>query len=67
LIARYAAGSGRELDDLGWYIAFGYFKLAVIAEGIHHRFLAGKTVGRGFSQFGDAVPQLLAAAGTELQ
>ena len=38
---------------LDWYIAFGYFKLAVIAEGIHHRYLQGKTVGEGFDHFGD--------------
>ena len=43
-------------------MGFGYFKLAVIAEGIHHRFLQGKTVGEGFSHFGAAVPLLLSAA-----
>jgi aminoglycoside phosphotransferase (APT) family kinase protein len=67
MISRYAAGSVRDLRDLGWYIAFGYFKLAVIAEGIHHRYLAGQTVGQGFSQFGEAVPGLLATAITQLR
>ena len=62
LVERYAAGSDRDLAQLAWYVGFGYFKLAVIAEGIHHRFLQGKTVGEGFSQFGAAVPQLLSAA-----
>jgi aminoglycoside phosphotransferase (APT) family kinase protein len=62
MVARYAAGSTRDLGDLDWYVGFGYFKLAVIAEGIHHRFLQGKTVGDGFSHFGPAVPALLAAA-----
>jgi aminoglycoside phosphotransferase (APT) family kinase protein len=47
------------LDALSWYVAFGFFKLAVIAEGIHHRYLAGKTVGEGFDHFGPAVPMLL--------
>ena len=41
---------------------FGYFKLAVVAEGIHNRYLKGKTVGEGFTHFGDAVPKLLDAA-----
>ena len=67
MVDRYLTGSGRALADLGWYIGFGYFKLAVIAEGIHHRYLAGKTVGKGFAQFGDAVPELLAAALTALR
>jgi aminoglycoside phosphotransferase (APT) family kinase protein len=62
LVERYAAGSPRALDHLDWYVGFGYFKLAVIAEGIHHRFLQGKTVGEGFSHFGPAVPLLLSAA-----
>jgi aminoglycoside phosphotransferase (APT) family kinase protein len=62
MAARYADGAGRDLSQLDWYIAFGYYKLAVISEGIHYRYLQGKTVGEGFSQMGDRVPQLLAAA-----
>jgi aminoglycoside phosphotransferase (APT) family kinase protein len=62
LVARYAAGSPRDLRDLDWYVGLGYFKLAVVAEGIHARFLQGKTVGAGFSHMGAAVPQLLDTA-----
>jgi aminoglycoside phosphotransferase (APT) family kinase protein len=62
MVARYAAGSTRDLSDLDWYVGFGYFKLAVVAEGIHHRYLQGKTVGDGFAHFGPAVPALLSAA-----
>jgi aminoglycoside phosphotransferase (APT) family kinase protein len=62
MAARYADGAGRDLSQLDWYIAFGYYKLAVISEGIHYRYLQGKTVGEGFSQMGDRVPQLLDAA-----
>jgi aminoglycoside phosphotransferase (APT) family kinase protein len=63
LVERYRVGSGRDLSRLPWYVGFGYFKLAVVAEGIHHRFLQGATVGTGFAQFGPAVPRLLDAAG----
>jgi aminoglycoside phosphotransferase (APT) family kinase protein len=62
LVARYRDGSLRELAELDWYVAFGYFKLAVVAEGIHHRYLQGMTVGPGFDHFGPAVPGLLDAA-----
>ena len=62
MAARYADGAGRDLSQLDWYIALGYYKLAVISEGIHYRYLQGKTVGEGFSQMGDRVPQLLDAA-----
>ena len=62
MVARYVAGSTRDTTHLAWYVGFGYFKLAVVAEGIHNRYLKGKTVGEGFSYFGDAVPKLLDAA-----
>ncbi|MDP9118432.1 MAG: phosphotransferase family protein [Actinomycetota bacterium] len=62
MVDRYGLGSDRDLGDLDWYVGFGYFKLAVVAEGIHHRYLQGKTVGSGFDHFGSAVPQLLQAA-----
>ena len=67
MIARYATRSPRDLSRLNWYVGFGFFKLAVIAEGIHHRYLAGKTVGEGFDHFGAAVPILLGAALQALQ
>jgi aminoglycoside phosphotransferase (APT) family kinase protein len=65
LAERYAAKSGRDIDALPYYQALGCFKLAVIAEGIHARYLAGQTVGTGFEQVGSAVPALL-RSGLEL-
>ncbi len=59
LVERYAQRSGLDIDSLPWYIAFGYFKLAVIAEGIHYRFLSGQTVGSGFGSIGEMVPALV--------
>ena len=61
LAERYARASGRDIGDLRFYRALGYFKLAVIAEGIHQRYLAGGTVGEGFDTVGTAVPALLDA------
>lgn len=66
MVDAYGRASSRDLTHLAWYVAFGYFKLAVISEGIHHRFLAGKTVGEGFDQFGPRVPVLLQTALTHL-
>ncbi|SFO27824.1 Predicted kinase, aminoglycoside phosphotransferase (APT) family [Pseudonocardia ammonioxydans] len=62
LIARYAAGSGRDVSALGWYVAFALYKLAVIVEGIHYRHIQGQTVGAGFDRFGGAVGPLLTRA-----
>ncbi|MER6950730.1 phosphotransferase family protein [Nonomuraea sp. NPDC000554] len=58
----YGKASGRDISDLGFYVAFGGFKLAVIVEGIHARFRQGKTVGEGFENIGSAVPTLIARA-----
>lgn len=67
MVSRYADRSGRDVSELAWYIGFGYFKLAVIAEGIHRRYLLGKTLGDGFAHFGSVVPGLLAVARTSLR
>ena len=59
---RYAELTGRDLSDIGYYVAFGCFKLAVVLEGIHARFLQQKTVGEGFEREGPAVPVLIKRA-----
>ena len=58
LLAVYAERAGIPVPDLRWYRAFAAYKLAVIAEGIHTRFLAGETVGEGFDRLGDLVEPL---------
>jgi aminoglycoside phosphotransferase (APT) family kinase protein len=60
LVERYVARSGRNVETLPWYVAFGFFKIAVILEGIHYRFVQGQTVGAGFDRIGAAVPGLVA-------
>ncbi|MGN5240354.1 MULTISPECIES: phosphotransferase [unclassified Rhodococcus (in: high G+C Gram-positive bacteria)] len=59
MVSRYANASGRNLSGMAFHLGLAYFKLAVILEGIHFRFLQGQTVGDGFSAFGDAVEPLL--------
>jgi aminoglycoside phosphotransferase (APT) family kinase protein len=56
---RYAELTGYDLADLDFYVAFACFKLAVILEGIHARYLQNATVGEGFDQIGGGVPLLL--------
>ncbi len=40
--AGYAAGSGRDLSGIDFYVALGYWKLAIILEGVYARYKAGQ-------------------------
>jgi aminoglycoside phosphotransferase (APT) family kinase protein len=62
IAARYAELTGRDLSRLDYYMAFGCFKLAVVLEGIHARFLQHKTVGEGFEREGEVVATLIRRA-----
>lgn len=61
LIRRYADRSGLDVSPLSWYTALGYYKLAVICEGIHYRYVTGQTVGPDFDQIGTIVDPLVSA------
>ena len=41
LLARYAERSGRDVSDVSFYVAFGYWKLACILAGVATRYAAG--------------------------
>jgi aminoglycoside phosphotransferase (APT) family kinase protein len=59
LSARYAERSNRDVSDLHWYVGFAAFKLAVILEGVHYRYVQGQTVGEGFDTIGNLVGPLV--------
>jgi aminoglycoside phosphotransferase (APT) family kinase protein len=52
LVERYAAVSGRTVDDVDYFVALGYWKLACILAGVATRYAAG--------QMGSADAQALA-------
>jgi aminoglycoside phosphotransferase (APT) family kinase protein len=41
LVERYAKRTGRDVSGIGYYIAFGCWRLAVISEGVYARYLHG--------------------------
>lgn len=41
LAQRYAQVSGRDISHLDYYVAFAYWKLACIIEGVYARYIAG--------------------------
>ena len=64
-LAAYVTASGREPGDvageMNWHLGLAYFKLAVILEGIHYRYLQGQTVGDGFDRIGEGFDLIVAA------
>jgi aminoglycoside phosphotransferase (APT) family kinase protein len=61
LASAYESLGTIELHHWEFYMGLAYYKLAVIAEGINHRFLVGATVGDGFDTAGESVDALLEA------
>jgi aminoglycoside phosphotransferase (APT) family kinase protein len=61
---RYGERSGRDLSELDFYVALGYWKLAVIIEGVYARYTAGGygKVDDGVEYFARLVERLAAAA-----
>ena len=41
LLSRYEEKSGRSLEDLPFYVAFNYFKITCIVQGVYARFQRG--------------------------
>ncbi len=62
IVERYAKQSGRDLSSLDFYEILASYKLAIIVEGIHARFLMGKTLGDGFGHMGAMVEGLATRA-----
>lgn len=68
LVAAYAEASGRDVTDIDYYVAFGYWKLACILEGVYARYRAG-VMGEasGFELFARQVELLAQAAHTTIE
>jgi aminoglycoside phosphotransferase (APT) family kinase protein len=64
LKVRYAERSGRDLSELDFFVALGYWKLAIILEGVYARYAAGQygKVDPGIQHFAKIVERLAQAA-----
>ena len=54
----YARASGRELGDLGVWVALAYWKIAIIVEGVYRRWLNDPANGSGAGTLSPAVERL---------
>jgi aminoglycoside phosphotransferase (APT) family kinase protein len=61
---RYAAASGRDLSEIDYYVALGYWKIATILEGVYARYAAGSygTTDDSWKRYKDTVPRMAEAA-----
>ncbi len=62
IIDAYAKASGRDVGSVDYYVVFAAYKLAIICEGIHYRYLNGQTVGQGFEGYGERCEALVRRA-----
>lgn len=62
LAREYADASGRPLDDLGYWVAFAYWKVAIIVEGVYRRWLNDPTNGSDAGTLQPAVARLAGLA-----
>jgi aminoglycoside phosphotransferase (APT) family kinase protein len=62
--ARYAERSGRDLGEIDFFVALGYWKLAIILEGVYARYAEGQygKTDEGFKEFAKIVERLAQAA-----
>ena len=70
---RYHQASGRDLDNFEFYLAFAYWKVACILEGVYSRYLSGamgdkaETIGtESFAARVDALTEMATAAAEQV-
>ncbi len=61
---RYAEASGRDLGEIDFFVALGFWKLAIILEGVYARYSGGQygKTDEGFEEFAKIVERLAEAA-----
>ena len=61
LVDAYCEATGKDFEDLDYFVAFSYWRIACILEGVYARYLAaamGSSVPKNLDQFGGAVDKL---------
>ena len=64
VVAAYSDGTDLDLGELDFYVAFAYWRIAIILEGVYQRFSAGayEHEDEGVKAMGNVVHQLAEAA-----
>ena len=61
-VEKYVQLSGRNVDNINYYVAFGFYKLAVILQQIHYRWKIGAIADDRFANLNKAVANLVEMA-----
>jgi aminoglycoside phosphotransferase (APT) family kinase protein len=61
-LRRYGQHSGRDLEEVRWYVVFGTWKLAVVLQQIYIRWLRGQTSDARFEPLGEGARALFRLA-----
>jgi aminoglycoside phosphotransferase (APT) family kinase protein len=62
LVTRYAERSGRDVSQLPFYVAFAFWKMACILQGVYYRYLGGALGSRQPAELEPFVVQIDGAA-----
>ena len=62
LLERYAAVSGRDVDEIDYYVILARFKMAIVLEGGYARYVAGGADNPKMEAFGPVVLDMARAA-----
>src|SRR5690606_4186339 len=62
IVEAYAKKSGRDVSNIQFYLAFAYFKNAVIAQQIYYRYKRGQTQDKRFAALNKFTNQLIQLA-----
>lgn len=65
LLEHYATVSGRDVDEIDYYVILARFKMAIVLEGGYARYVAGGADNPKMASFGDVVLDM-AAKGADL-
>src|SRR5699024_10253596 len=55
----YSTKSGRDLNNIDFYLTFAYFQLPVICQQIYYRYKQGQTQDKRFAHFDQVVKNLI--------
>ncbi|WP_188208058.1 phosphotransferase family protein [Alkalibacillus aidingensis] len=61
-LSRYAEKSGRDLSEITFYVAFGFYKLAGILQQIYYRWKIGELKDNRFKELNHSINNLLEMA-----